>query len=77
MSTIPYDYRKYLDDVTKMRQRGHISSGEQIASPSSAGSRGLAKVDNFIKSPNQIMKDNHITEEDPEIAHIKKLSGLI
>ena len=58
MSTIPYDYRKYLDDVTKMRQRGHITAGEQIASPSSAGSRGLSKVDNFIKSPNQLMKDN-------------------
>ena len=77
MSSIPYNYKQYLDDVTKMRQRGHISSGEQIASPHSAGSRGLAKVDNFIKSPNQIMKDNHITEEDPELARIKKLSGLI
>ena len=60
-----------------MRQRGHISSGEQIASPSSAGSRGLAKLDNFINSPNQIMKDNHITEEDPELIRIKKLSGLL
>ena len=77
MSTIPYNYRQYLDDVTKMRQRGHISSGEQIASPSSAGSRGLAKLDNFINSPNQIMKDNHITEEDPELIRIKKLSGLL
>ena len=77
MSTIPYNYRQYLDDVTKMRQRGHISSGEQIASPSSAGSRGLAKLDNFTNSPNQIMKDNHITEEDPELKRIKKLSGLL
>ena len=77
MSTIPYDYRKYLDDVTKMRQRGHISSGEQIASPSSAGSRGLAKVDNFIKSPNQIMKDNDKIDVDAELTRIKKLSGLI
>ena len=77
MSSIPYNYQQYLNDVTKLRPRGHISSGEQIASPRSAGSRGLAKVANFIKSPNQIMKDNHITEEDPEIARIKKLSGLI
>ena len=77
MSTIPYDYRKYLDDVTKMRQRGHISSGEQIASPSSAGSRGLAKVDNFIKSPNQLMKDNDKIDVDAELTRIKKLSGLI
>ena len=61
-----------------MRQRGAISAGEQIASPnSSAGSEDLAKVDNFTKSPNQIMKDNDITEKDPELARIKKLSGLI
>ena len=77
MSSMPYNYKQYLDDVTKMRQRGHISSGEQMASPNSAGSRGLAKVDNFIKSPNQIMKDTHITEEEPELTRIKKLSGLI
>ena len=77
MSTIPYNYRQYLDDVTKMRQRGHISSGEQIASPSSAGSRGLAKVDNFIKSPNQLMKDNDKIDVDAELTRIKKLSGLI
>ena len=77
MSTIPFNYKQYLDDVTKMRQRGHIDSGEQKASPHSAGSRGLAQTANFTKSPNQIMKDNHITEEDPELARIKKLSGLL
>jgi len=76
MSSIPYNYRQYLDDVTKMRQRGAISAGEQIASPNSAGSRGLAKLDNFTKSPNQIMKDNNVVEVDTEIARIKKLSGI-
>ena len=58
MSNIPYNYKKYLDDVTKMRQRGTISSGEQIASPSSAGSRGLAKLTQFTKSANEFMKAN-------------------
>ena len=77
MSTMPYNYKQYLDDVTKMRQRGHISSGEQMASPNSAGSRGLAKVDNFIKAPNQIMKDNDVPDADAELTRIKKLSGLI
>ena len=76
MTGIPYNYKDYINDVTKMRQRGAISAGEQIVSPSSAGSRGLAKLDNFINSPNQIMKDNHITEEEPELTRIKKLSGL-
>ena len=58
MSNIPYNYKKYLDDVTKMRQRGTISSGEQIASPSSAGSRGLAKLTKFTNSANEFMKAN-------------------
>ena len=78
MTGIPYNYKEYLDDVTKMRQRGTISAGEQIASPSSAGARGLAKVDDFTKSPNQIMKDNDVADKDnAELLHIKKLSGLI
>ena len=76
MSNIPYNYRQYLDDVNKMRQRGHIDSDEQKASPNSAGSRGLAKLDNFTKSPNQIMKDNDVVEVDTELARIKKLSGI-
>ena len=74
--SIPYNYKQYLDDVTKMRQRGAISAGEQMASPHSAGSRGLAKLDNFTRSPNQIMKDN-TEDEDPELARIKKLAGLL
>ena len=77
MLGIPYNYKQYIDDVARMRQRGAISAGEQIKSPNSPGSRGLAKVDNFINSPNQIMKDNDITEKNPELARIKKLSGLI
>ena len=76
MTGIPYNYKEYLDDVTKMRQRGHITAGEQIKSPSSAGSRGLAKVDDFINSPNQIMKDNDIIEKDSELLRIKKLAGI-
>ena len=58
MTEIPYNYKRYLDDVTKMRQRGAISSGEQIASPSSAGSRGLAKLTQCTKDANQFMKAN-------------------
>ena len=58
MSSIPYNYNKYIDDVTKMRQRGHVDSDQQIDSPNSAGSRGLAKTTAFTNSPNQIMKGN-------------------
>ena len=77
MTGIPYNYKDYINDVTKMRQRGAISAGEQIKSPSSAGSRGLAKVEAFADGPNQIMKANDVVEEDQELQRIKKLSGLI
>ena len=77
MTGIPYNYQKYIDDVTKMRQRGAISAGEQIKSPSSAGSRGLAKVEQFADRENQIMKANDVVESDEELQRIKKLAGLI
>ena len=74
MSSIPYNYHKYLDDVTKMRQRGAISSGEQIASPSSAGSRGLAKLDQFTKDANQLMKANISESATREYKNLDKKS---
>ena len=80
MTGIPYNYGKYLDDVVKMRQRGAISAGEQIKSPSSAGSRGLAKVEAFADGPNQLMKDNDVVEKDnEELTRLKELrnSNLI
>ena len=77
MTGIPYNYHKYIDDVTKMRQRGAISAGEQVKSPSSAGSRGLAKVEVFADRENQIMKANDVVESDEELQRIKKLAGLI
>ena len=77
MSNIPYNYKQYLDDVTKLRQRGAISAGEQVKSPSSAGSRGLAKVEMFADRENQIMKANDVVESDEELQRIKKLAGLI
>ena len=78
MSSIPYNYQKYIEDVTKMRQRGAISAGEQVKSPSSAGSRGLAKIEAFADGPNQIMKANQVEEsDDAEIKRIQKLAGLI
>ena len=78
MTGIPYNYHKYLDDVTKMRQRGAISAGEQVKSPNSPGSRGLAKVEAFADGPNQIMKNNDVVEDDDkELQRIKKLAGIL
>ena len=78
MTGIPYNYKDYINDVTKMRQRGAISAGEQIKSPTSPGSRGLAKVEAFADGPNQLMKDNDGVEKDnEELQRIKKLAGLL
>ena len=78
MSSIPYNYKQYIDDVTKMRQRGAISAGEQVKSPNSPGSRGLAKIEAFADGPNQMMKANQVEEsDDAEIKRIQKLAGLI
>ena len=74
MSSIPYNYHKYLDDVTKMRQRGAISSGEQINSPSSAGSRGLARLDQFTRDANQFMKANITESATREYKNLDKKS---
>jgi hypothetical protein len=58
MSNIPFNYRKYIDDVEKLNNKGHVEVGDQIASPNSAGSRGLAKTTDFTNNPNEIMKAN-------------------
>ena len=78
MTGIPYNYKQYINDVTKMSQRGAISAGEQVKSPNSPGSRGLAKVEAFADGPNQIMKNNDVIEDDDkELQRIKKLAGII
>ena len=78
MTGIPYNYKQYINDVTKMGQRGAISAGEQVKSPNSPGSRGLAKVEAFADGPNQIMKNNDVVEEnDEELQRIKKLAGIL
>ena len=78
MTGIPYNYKQYINDVTKMRQRGAISAGEQVKSPGSPGSRGLAKVEAFADGPNQIMKNNDVIDDDnKELQRIMKLAGII
>ena len=77
MSTIPYNYGKYIDDVTKMTQRGHISSGEQEQSPSSAGSRGLAKTQQFTKNTTQMKMGNTMAESMIDIRNIlNRIDGV-
>ena len=54
MSSIPYNYGKYVDDSAKLKDQGTIGAGEQINSPSSAGSRGLAQTTQFTKNSTQM-----------------------
>ena len=49
MSTIPYNYGKYIDDKVSMTNQGVVDAGKQIQSPASAGSRGLSKTTQFTK----------------------------
>jgi hypothetical protein len=78
MSDIPYNYRKYIDDVTKMTQRGAISSGEQMQSPSSAGSRGLAKTMQFTNNKTQMqLGQEAIAESMVDIRNImNRIDGV-
>ena len=52
---IPFNYKEYYRNVGKLKDRGHVSSGEQIKSPTSAGSRGLANIEDFADKPVQMM----------------------
>ena len=38
---IPFNYKEYYRKVSSLKPRGHVSSGEQVKSPTSPGSRGL------------------------------------
>ena len=56
----PFSHQKYLNDVTQLKQIGHVSSDKQKNSPISSGARGLSKMHDFaFKRPNQMMKGNH------------------
>ena len=78
MSSIPYNYGKYVDDSAKLKDQGTISAGEQINSPSSAGSRGLAKTTQFTNDRTQMQMGNSpIAESMVEIRNIlNRIDGL-
>jgi len=73
MTDVPHSYRKYIDDVTRMTQRGAISAGEQINSPSSAGSRGLAKLTQFTNNPTQMQIGGKEEVNIPKMVSIRDI----
>ena len=54
MSSIPYNYKPYIDAKVSMTDTGHVSASKQIQSPASAGSRGLAKTTQFTNDRTQM-----------------------
>ena len=75
MSSIPYNYGKYIDDTVKLRDQGHVDAGKQVQSPASAGSRGLNKTVQFTKDPTQMKMGESITMEDMK-SLISRIDGL-
>ena len=78
MSSIPYNYGKYIDDKVSMTDQGHVDSGKQIQSPASAGSRGLAKTTQFTNDRTQMQMGNSpIAESMIEIRNIlNRIDGV-
>jgi uncharacterized protein (UPF0335 family) len=64
MSSIPYNYGKYVDDTVKLRDQGHVDADKQLQSPASAGSRGLNKTVQFTKNATQMKMGESINMED-------------
>jgi hypothetical protein len=78
MSSIPYNYGSYIDAKVAITDTGHVSSGKQIQSPASAGSRGLAKTTQFTNDRTQMQMGNSpIAESMVEIRSIlNRIDGV-
>ena len=78
MSSIPYNYGKYIDDKVSMTNQGHVGASKQIQSPASAGSRGLAKTTQFTNDRTQMQMGNSpIAESMIEIRNIlNRIDGI-
>ena len=63
MSSIPYNYGKYIDDKVSMTNSGTVDADRQVQSPASAGSRGLAKTTQFTKDRTQMQMGHTPTAE--------------
>ena len=78
MSSIPYNYDKYIDAKVSMTNNGTVDAGRQIQSPASAGSRGLAKTTQFTNDRTQMQMGNSpIAESMIEIRNIlNRIDGV-
>ena len=78
MSSIPYNYDKYINDKVSMTNQGVVDAGKQMQSPASAGSRGLAKTTQFTNDRTQMqMGNSQIAESMVEIRNIlNRIDGV-
>ena len=78
MSSIPYNYGKYIDDKVSMTNSGTVDADRQVQSPASAGSRGLAKTTQCTKDRTQMqMGHTPIAESMVEIRNIlNRIDGV-
>ena len=78
MSSIPYNYGKYIDDKVSMTNSGTVDADRQVQSPASAGSRGLAKTTQFTKDRTQMkMGNTTMSESMVEIRNIlNRIDGV-
>jgi hypothetical protein len=72
MSSIPiFSYKQYLDDIIRLRDHGHVAVDAQVARPTSAGSRGLAKSERFMKDPVHMMGESAKAKKITKNAAVK------
>jgi hypothetical protein len=74
MSSIPiFSYKQYLDDMIRLRDHGHVGVDAQVDRPTSAGSRGLAKIERFMKDPVHMMGENANAKKITKNAAVKAI----
>lgn len=74
MSNIPiFSYKQYLDDMIRLRDHGHVAVDAQIARPISAGSRGLANIERFMKDPVHMMGEARVAKKITKNAAVKAI----
>ena len=78
MSSIPYNYGKYIDDTVRLKDQGVVDAKNQLQSPASAGSRGLTKTTQFTKDKTQMqLGQEAIAESMVEIRSIlNRIDGV-
>ena len=68
-----FSYKQYLDDMMRLKDQGHVDVDIQVARPTSAGSRGLARTKDFVKQPVHMMGENTLLDKPtPTIQDIAK-----